>query len=164
MAECLLLGRTGHAGMAGTTRLTKADIECIEIPQFSSLDSCCGWMLSRASAMPEKWCNDRDGDNRNQQKKQRRLLQPCDGRDPKRQYDADHTDAPRSDVNASREGPQCEHRQCCKSTSIGVHHPGDIGHKHKTHRHKHRPPMQFLRPDKMQALLSIFGVSPPSDD
>jgi len=27
------------------------------------------WMLSRSSAAPEKWCNGRQDDNRNQQKK-----------------------------------------------------------------------------------------------
>src|SRR5262249_35638967 len=90
--------------------------------------------------------------------------EPRDGWNPKRQNGADQTDAPCADVNASRKGPQCEHRQCRKRASIGVHHPADVDDEHETHCHEHRAPMQCLRPDKMQALLPVFCVTPPRDN
>jgi hypothetical protein len=56
MAECPLLGRTGHATKAEMTRLTrpKTDIGRIEIPQRSSLPRRGGMLYFRLEAR-EDW-------------------------------------------------------------------------------------------------------------
>jgi hypothetical protein len=90
-------------------------------------------MLAFPFAMPKEWCNDRYENDDHQQQKQRRLFEPCDGRDPNSEYDPDQADTPCPNMDAGRKGPQCEHRQCCKRTAIGVHHSTDIGHEHEMH-------------------------------
>jgi hypothetical protein len=90
-------------------------------------------MLAFPFAMPKKWCNDRYENDDHQQQKQRRLFEPCDGRDPNSEYDPDQADTPCPNMDAGRKGPQREHRQCCKRTAIGVHHSTDIGHEHEMH-------------------------------
>ena len=64
-------------------------------------------MVTRPFVGPEKWCNDRHGDDGNQKQQKRRLLEPSDGGDAERQQTPNQTNAPCHYMNAGSECPQC---------------------------------------------------------
>jgi hypothetical protein len=68
-------------------------------------------LLAPPFIVQKEWCSDRNEDHGHQKQEQRRLLKPRNGWNADSQYDADHTYAPCSNMNAGGEGSQCEHRQ-----------------------------------------------------
>jgi hypothetical protein len=81
-------------------------------------------------------------------------------RDPNSEYQADGADPPRSNMNAGCKSPEREQCEDRKGTGVTVHHACNIRYEHQMHRHKDRRPMQRLRPDQAQPLVSIADIWP----
>src|SRR6516162_399375 len=115
------------------------------------------------SRPPKDRRGNRDQDERQQQKKQRRLFKQRDPRDPNSEYQTDEADPPRPNMEPGRKRPERQQGEDSERAGVGIEHTCDVRNEHKMHRQKHRRPMQGLRPHQAQPFISIVDTLPSRD-
>ena len=96
--------------------------------------------------------------------KQRRLLEPCHGRNGQGHGGAEKADSERHHVDAGEKGSNSEQQQQHQPRGLHGQHLLKAWQKHKVHRHQDGHPMRDLGPDQVEPRLALRRIRPAGGD